>query len=110
MNIKILGIIVLVLAGAFVIYWQYKRAEIQTLIVVFTKETNEQDAENIIKNLGLNYHKGGDGGRGKIYFYQNGPQFSVKVPGYKINKVEETLSQTKEVFEVYVSDLNIQKD
>jgi len=81
------------------------------LIVVFKKEIGLESAQAILGNAGVNYRKGMDSSRGKLYFYKTGPKFILT---FETEQQKETIAtgfeKLNEVYEVYTPDWDKCKD
>jgi hypothetical protein len=80
------------------------------MIVVFNKGVTGARCEQVLKELGWSFHAGSDSSRGKKYFYDHGPQLTVRVPGAELERFRGRAKQYSEIFETYQADRSIQKD
>lgn len=79
-------------------------------VVVFKKSVATKAAAAIVGAQGPRFRAGGDGSRGKRYFYAAGPQFVVAVDAKRAERFAAEMRARPEVFEVYKADWSIQKD
>jgi len=81
------------------------------LIIVFKKEIELQNARQILDNAGVEYRKGMDSSKGKVYFYNTGPKFIVSFKTEKAKNDFRSMSENlSEVHEIYSPDWSIRKD
>ncbi|MBS1486738.1 MAG: hypothetical protein JST43_04050 [Bacteroidetes bacterium] len=81
------------------------------LIIVFTINTREEMAEEILKQANVPYREGMDSSKGKIYFYSTGPKYILTFETKeKKKKFLAEFKNRKEVYEIYEPDWSIQKD
>ncbi|MHA1299340.1 MAG: hypothetical protein ACTSO9_07895 [Candidatus Helarchaeota archaeon] len=81
------------------------------LIVVFKKDVDLKDAENILNKFKeIDFHEGMDSSRGKAYFYRTGPKFIIKISDEKKNKFIKEIERISELYEVYIADYSTYKD
>jgi hypothetical protein len=79
-------------------------------IIVFQKSVAAARADAILKQLGWPFHSGSDSSRGKKYFYDHDPQFSVQVPADELPRFRARVKQQPEIFETHPADRSVQKD
>lgn len=79
-------------------------------VVVFKKSVAPEAAGAVVGAQGLPYRAGGDGSRGKQYFYAAGPQFLVTVGARAAERFAAAMRELPEVLEVYKADWSVQKD
>jgi hypothetical protein len=81
------------------------------LIVVFKKGVEEKSAIDILNKLNVKFENRSDSSRGKVYFYNNGPQLLLVFNSQEdLEKSKKELKDLQEVFELYIPDWKIQKD
>jgi hypothetical protein len=81
------------------------------LIVVFKKGVDEDFAIKILKLLNINFENRSDSSRGKVYFYNHGPQLLLKFSSdEEINNFQNKAKEIEEIFEIYKPNWNIAKD
>ena len=81
------------------------------LILVFKKDFRLQNAQMILDKAGVKYREGMDSSKGKIYFYKTGPKFILTFETEEEkNKFEIKYQNLEEIYEIYTTDWEIQKD
>ena len=81
------------------------------LILVFKKDFRFQNAQMILDKAGVKYREGMDSSKGKIYFYKTGPKFILTFETEEEkNKFEIKYQNLEEIYEIYTTDWEIQKD
>ena len=79
-------------------------------VLVFKKEITREAAEAFIASRKIKARFGSDSSRGKVFFYNHGPQFITDVDFKIENELLEGLRAASEISEVYKAQWNIKKD
>ena len=81
------------------------------LVIVFKKEIEMDNAKAILDVAKINYRKGMDSSKGKIYFYNTGPKFILTfTTTQQRDEFMAAFKGKKEVHEIYRPDWSITKD
>jgi len=82
------------------------------LIIVFKKDVAEEQSLKLMESFHVQFRKGMDSSKGKIYFYATGEKYIVTFG----NTEEQSEFEKKryqfslEIHQIYTPDWNIQKD
>jgi hypothetical protein len=81
------------------------------LVVVFKKGIEVQAAQVILDKMGIQYRKGMDSSKGKIYFYNTGSKFIITF-GTQLQKEKwiTDYQNLPDVYETYTPDWTKRKD
>lgn len=81
------------------------------LIAVFKKDVTREDAQALLTATGVQFRKGMDSSRGKIYFYATDPKFILTFETAQQREKFMRDHQSSEIIhELYEPDWKIQKD
>lgn len=81
------------------------------LVVVFIKSVELEAAQDILNKAGVNYRKGMDSSRGKLYWYSTGPKFILTFETeQEKERIQLEFEKVKKIHEVYTPDWDKCKD
>jgi hypothetical protein len=88
-----------------------KRNDKLELVVVFKKMIEPDAAKAMLDSSGVNYRKGMDSSRGKIYFYSTGPKFILTFETQQdLEQFQARYDNKEGIHEIYVADWTKCKD
>ena len=113
-----LTIAAVIIAGFFLFVMNNKSVDIASLadkgkiVVGFKKDVSQLEAENILNKYGLEFLRTGDVNQGKIFFYESGEKFIVKVPEGKEQIWIDKFNALSEIYKAnwYITPIKVVVD
>jgi hypothetical protein len=82
-----------------------------SLVMVFKKEIAKNTTQAIMEATKYPYWEGMDSSKGKVYFSKTGEKYHILFPNdTELKAFQEKYKNTREIYEIYIPDWEIQKD